>query len=147
MFAGAPGQWLVDSAALRQKIRNTLPTWTPFSKSNPLLGIETALRYYRRAGQRISIYVIGDDFAGESMQRAAESIAKLNAADGKRPRARIHAFGFPEGAGMRAYTTIQFSALMRVVTGQNDGTFVGITSEKPCRSFTEVLGMRQCLGR
>jgi hypothetical protein len=147
MFAGAPGQWLVDSTALRQKIRNTLPTWTPFSKSNPQLGIETALRYYRKAGQKISIYVIGDDFAGDSMQAAAESIARLNAADGKRPRARIHAFGFPEGAGMGAYTTIQFSALMRVVAGQNDGTFVGITSEKPCRSFTEVLGVRQCLGR
>ncbi len=110
-------------------------------------GIELALRQYRAAGQRIGIYVIGDEFTGDSMQRAIGSIAKLNAADGKRPRARIHAIGFPEGAGMPPFTNIQFSALMRLVTAQNGGTFVGITSEKPCLVFTEILGTRHCVGR
>jgi hypothetical protein len=144
MFTSRLGQWLTDSPDLRQRIRNTLPKWTPFSKSNPVPGIEFALRNYRKSGQRISIYVVGDDFAGESMQAAAESIAQLNAEDGKRPRARIHAIGFPEGSNA-AFTSVQFSALMRVVTGQNDGTFVGITSEKSCRSYTEILGIRQCI--
>jgi hypothetical protein len=147
MFSARPGQWLTDSAELRQRIRNTLPKWTPYSESNPVPGIESALRNYRKAGQRISIYVIGDEFTGDSMQRAAESIARLNAADGKRPRARIHAIGFPEGAGMEPFTNIQFSALMRVVTAQNDGTFVGITSEKRCRVYTEILGVPTCVGR
>jgi len=147
MFDGRPGQWLADTAALRQRIRNTLPNWYPFSKSNPVPGIELALRLYRTPGQRMSIYVIGDEFTGESMQAAAASIARLNAADGKRPRARIHAIGFPEGGGMAPFTNVQFSALMRVVTTQNDGTFVGITNEKPCRAFTEVLGVRRCMGR
>ena len=80
-------------------------------------------------------------------QAAADSIARLNAPDARRPRARIHAIGFPEGAGMAPFTNVQFSALMRVVTAQNDGTFVGITSEKACRVFTEVLGVRRCMGR
>ncbi len=52
----------------------------------------------------------------------------------------------PQGAGMAPFTNMQFSALMRVVTAQNGGTFVGITSEKPCRYFTEILGTRQCVG-
>jgi hypothetical protein len=33
------------------------------------------------------------------------------------------------------------------VTAQNDGTFVGITNEKPCRMFTEVLGVPRCVAR
>jgi hypothetical protein len=141
------GKWLTDSDALRQRIKERLPNWTPFSRSDPVPGIELALRQYRAPGQRIGIYVIGDEFTGDSMQRAIDSIAKLNAADGKRPRARIHAIGFPEGAGMAPFTNIQFSALMRLVTAQNGGTFVGITSEKPCLVFTEILGTRQCIGR
>ncbi len=148
MFEGGrPGQWLTDGERLRERIRTTLPNWYPFSKSNPVPGIELALRLYRTAGQRVSIYVIGDEFTGESMQAAADSIARLNAPDARRPRARIHAIGFPEGAGMAPFTNVQFSALMRVVTAQNDGTFVGITSEKSCRVFTEVLGVRRCMSR
>jgi hypothetical protein len=93
----------------------------------------------------MSIYVIGDEFAGESIQAAIDAIGRLNAADGKRPRARIHAVGFPEGAGMPAFTNIRFAALMRAVSARNDGTFVGLTNEKPCRNFVEVLGVRQCI--
>jgi hypothetical protein len=48
---------------------------------------------------------------------------------------------------MAPFTNIQFSALMRLVTAQNGGTFVGITSEKTCLVFTEILGTRHCVGR
>jgi hypothetical protein len=146
MFEGGPGRWLQDSAPLRERIRKTLSTWTPFSKSNPVPGIEQALRQYRAPGQRTSIYVIGDEFAGESMQAAADSIARLNAPDRSRPRARIHAIGFLEGPGMAPFTNIQFSALMRAVAAQNDGTFVGLTNEKACRSFINIAGARKCIG-
>ncbi len=91
--------------------------------------------------------MIGDEFTGRSIQASIDEIAKLNAADGKRPRARIHAIGFPQGPDMPPFTNIQFSALMRVVTAQNGGTFVGITSEKPCQVYTEILGTRQCIAR
>jgi hypothetical protein len=70
----------------------------------------------------------------------------LNAPDG-RPQARIHAIGFPEGAGMAAFTNVQFSALMRVVTVRNNGTFVGITSQRPCQEYTEILGEMRCTRR
>jgi hypothetical protein len=143
---GAPGTWLRDSGELRQRIRTRLRDWRPYSQSNPVPGIELALRLYRERGQSLSIVVIGDEFTGDSMQAAVDRIARLNVAD-SRPRARIHAIGFPEGAGMAAFTNIQFSALMRTVTARNGGTFVGITSEKPCQVYVEVLGSRRCSGR
>jgi hypothetical protein len=141
------GDWLVDSDALRDRIRQRLPTWTPFSRSDPVPGIELALKLFRAPGQRVGIYVIGDEFTGDSIQAAVDQIALLNAADGKRPRARINAIGFPEGAGMTPFTNIQFSALMRLVTEQSGGTFVGVTSEKPCLVYADILGTRQCVGR
>jgi hypothetical protein len=146
MFDGTPGRWLTDSSATRDRIRQTLRNWRPFSQSNPVPGIEQALRSFRAPGQKISIYVIGDEFTGESMEAALQSIARLNAADSKRPRARIHAIGFPEGPGMPPFTNIQFSSLMRAVAAKNNGTFVGLTNEKPCRNVIEVLGTRQCIG-
>jgi hypothetical protein len=145
MFGGTTGKWLTDSQQTRDRIRNTLPTWHPYSESNPLPGIEQALRQHRVAGQKMGIYVIGDEFAGESIQTAIDRIGRLNAADGRRPRARIHAIGFPEGPGMPPFTNIRFAALMRAVAARNDGTFVGLTNEKPCRNFVEVLGARQCI--
>ena len=74
------------------------PTWRPFSQSNPVPGIEQALRAHRVEGARTSIYVIGDEFTGESIQSALDGIARLNAADPRRARARIHAIGFPGGS-------------------------------------------------
>lgn len=147
MFGGTPGRWLQDSATTRNRIRETLPRWTPFSQSNPVPGIEQALRQFRAPGLKISVYVIGDEFTGESIQAALDSIARLNAPDSRRPRARIHAIGFPEGAGMPPFTNIRFSALMRAVSARNEGTFVGLTNEKPCRQFIEVLGTLQCVSR
>jgi hypothetical protein len=145
MFEGTTGKWLTDSQQTRDRIRNTLSNWHPYSESNPLPGMEQALRQHRVAGQKMSIYVIGDEFAGDSIQTAIDRVGRLNAADGKRPRARIHAIGFPEGPGMPPFTNIRFAALMRAVAARNDGTFVGLTNEKPCRNFVEVLGARQCI--
>jgi hypothetical protein len=147
MFGGMPGKWLTDNQDTRNRIRDTLGNWRPYSQSNPVPGIEQALRAHRVPGTRVSIYVIGDEFTGESMQNAIDSIGRLNARSPDKPRARIHAIGFPEGAGMPPFTNIRFSALMREVAARNDGTFVGLTSEKPCAQFIEVLGTRQCVVR
>ncbi len=64
-------------------------TGTPYSESNPVPGIEQALRAapHRRA-QRISIYVIGDEFTGESIQAAVDCIAASMRADPASGRGR-----------------------------------------------------------
>jgi hypothetical protein len=78
--------------------------------------------------KRISLYVLGDEFTGDSIQQALDEVSTINRPnkDGRRI-VRIHAIGFPEGPGMTPFTSIRFSALMRLMCEQNNGTFVGIT--------------------
>jgi len=127
MFNGTKGHWLDDTPEQRAEIRSRAKHWHAFSQSNPVPGMEEALRTYWAADKRVSLYVLGDEFTGDSIQAALDSIGTLNKLDpnGRRP-VRIHAIGFPEGPGMSPFTNIRFSALMRLVTEQNNGTFVGL---------------------
>jgi hypothetical protein len=127
MFEDTKGQWLSDSPEERTEIRKRARHWAAFSQSNPVPGMEEAIRTYWAADKRISVFVLGDEFTGKSIQSALDTITVLNkpGPDGRRP-VRIHAIGFPEGEGMSPYTNIRFSTLMRLVCLQNNGTFVGL---------------------
>jgi hypothetical protein len=127
LFANTKGRWLEDTPAQRDEIRARARHWHAFSQSNPVPGMEEAIRTYWSADKRVSAFVLGDEFTGDSIQAALDSIGTLNKPDanGRRP-VRIHAIGFPEGQGMSPFTNIRFSALMRLVTEQNNGTFVGL---------------------
>jgi hypothetical protein len=127
MYEGTRGRWLADSAQQRKEIRERARHWRAFSQSNPVPGMEEAVRSYWAAERRVSVFVLGDEFTGDSIQEALDSIGSLNkpGPDGRRP-VRIHAIGFPEGADMSPFTNIRFSALMRLICEQNDGTFVGM---------------------
>lgn len=127
MFEDTKGKWLTDSEEQRAAIRKRAKHWAAFSQSNPVPGIEEALRTYWADDKRISLFVLGDEFTGKSIQAALDSIAALNkpGPDGRRVF-RIHAIGFPEGPGMSPDTNIRFSALMRLVCTQNNGTFWGL---------------------
>ena len=127
MFEDTKGQWLTDSPEERAEIRKRARHWAAFSQSNPVPGMEEAIRTYSAPDKRISVFVLGDEFTGKSIQAALDSITALNkpGPDGRRP-VRIHAIGFPEGEGMSPYTNIRFSTLMRLVCSQNNGTFVGL---------------------
>ena len=127
MYEGTRGRWLADTAQQRKEIRERARRWRAFSRSNPVPGMEEAVRSYWAPDRRVSVFVLGDEFTGDSIQEALDSIGALNkpAPDGRRP-VRIHAIGFPEGADMSPFTNIRFSALMRLICEQNDGTFVGM---------------------
>jgi hypothetical protein len=127
MFEGTQGSWLTDSARLRADIKSRARTWRAYSQSNPVPGIEEALRTYASGGRRMSLFVLGDEFTGDSYQAALDAIDRLNRAapDGHLP-ARIHAIGFPEGPDMPDDTNTRFAALMRLVCEHNGGTFVGM---------------------
>ena len=132
MFGGTRGTWLTDSPRQRAQIVERMKTWQPFSDSDPSDGIEIAIRTYWAPDKRISLYVMGDEFTGRSIQAAIDSVTKVNKTDEQgRRRVRIHAIGFPEG-NMAPFTNIRFAALMRAMCEQNNGTFVGITNEKSC---------------
>ncbi|MBX5459558.1 MAG: VWA domain-containing protein [Steroidobacteraceae bacterium] len=128
LIGGTRGKWLTDSTAQREQIVNRMKTWRAFSKSSPVEGIETAIRLYWAPDKRISLYVVGDEFTGDSIQAALDAVAAVNKPDKNGRRlVRIHAIGFPEGPGMTPFTSIRFSALMRLMCEQNNGTFVGVT--------------------
>ena len=147
MFEGTRGRWMTDSPSLRTQIVNRMRNWRAFSDSSPADGIEIAIRNYWSEDRRISIYVLGDEFTGESIQASLDAVDKINRPDGTgRRRVRIHAIGFPVGGGMTPFTNIRFSALMRAMCERNDGTFVGLTNVRVCAATFEVNGVRQCVG-
>ena len=129
MFEQYAGQWIPDSPALRKQMLERLRLWQPFSNSSPVEGIETAMRMYLGKGESFSIYMFGDEFGGGPMQPVIERIAMLNPKDANgKPEVRIHGIGFPTQYISRGISSsgISFAALMREITAQNGGTFVGL---------------------
>jgi hypothetical protein len=130
MFPQYGRGWMDDTPQLRQAIRNTISTWAPFSDSNPADGIVYALETFWDPEKKISVYVFGDDFTGNSMEAVIRDIDRVNILNeaGER-RIRIHALGFPtnfSGSGASGMAQ-KYAGLMRVVCERNGGTFVGLT--------------------
>ncbi len=127
MFSRYAGTWIEDTPALRNSIIQTLQTWAPFSNSSPVEGITTAINTYYDPEKRISIYVFGDDYTGNSIEEVVEAVDRVNLADESgRRRVRIHAVGFPVYLDRPNARVYRFAALMRELAFRNDGTFVGL---------------------
>jgi hypothetical protein len=129
MFDAYRGKWIPDTPARRRAINSRLASWTPFSNSSPVEGIEAAIRRFYAKDKRISLYIFGDDFSHGSIETVINTVEQLNRADrsGKH-RVRIHAVGFPvlfRLGGMNS-NVVRFAALMRKLAENNDGTFVGL---------------------
>ena len=127
MFPRYQQQWIEDTPALRGSIIRTLQTWSPFSNSSPVESITAAIDTYYDPGKRISIYVFGDDYTGDSIEGVVEAVDRVNLADDTgRRRVRIHAVGFPVHLDQPNARVFRFAALMRELAYRNDGTFVGL---------------------
>ena len=132
MFSNYRGRWIPDSPKMRDQILRTLQTWAPFSNSSPVEGIQAAIQRFYRKGRKISIYTLGDDFSGRSIRRVVKAVDSLNQAHkGSERLVRIHAIGFPvhfpPGRTPTA-SAVRFAALMRELSYNNGGTFIGLTS-------------------
>ncbi len=130
MFSHYRGKWIPDTPGRRKIIIGRLRTWNPFSNSSPVEGITEAIRTFYAPDKKISVYVFGDEFTGNSIQQVVATIDRINHADaaGKR-RVRIHAVGFPVQFTRQEHlqtTGIRFATLMRELTHRNGGTFVGL---------------------
>lgn len=129
LFPTYDGQWIPDTPGRRRVILNGLRNWNSFSNSSPVEGIRAAIDDFYDPGRRISLYVMGDDYSGRSLQSVLDLIAAINHknADGK-SMVRIHTIGFPvhfvvSGAGRQAS---RYAALMRALAEQNNGSFIGL---------------------
>jgi hypothetical protein len=126
---------MVDSPATRRRITNALQSWSPFSNSSPVEGINAAIQTFYRRDRKISIYTLGDDFSGRSIRAVIKAVDNLNQAHAGADRlVRIHAIGFPVHFSLGrtpSPAAIKFAALMRELSYNNGGTFIGLTSLKP----------------
>lgn len=135
MFSRYQGKWIPDTPARREAILRRLLNWNPFSNSSPVEGIDRAIRTFYRPDRRISIYVFGDEYTGGSMDAVIETVDTINkkGKNGGR-RVRIHALGFPvqfaQPSSLQT-TGIRFATLMRLLTQNNGGSFVGLNHFKP----------------
>jgi hypothetical protein len=127
MFPSYRGRWLPDTPAQRRLVLDRLRDWFPFSNSSPVEGIVEAIRTYYSSGLKISLYVVGDEFTGSSVDSVVRTVDQINREDrtGAR-RVRIHALGFPVRPDAPQYTSVRFATLMRVLCARNGGTFVGL---------------------
>jgi hypothetical protein len=120
-----------DSPGRRQAIVNRMRNWTVLSDSNPVDGIEAAIRDFRSEDKKISIYVFGDDFqGGRTLDGAVRAIDKLNRPGKNGERlVRIHGVGFPGRFGNSSVpqTAQRFATFMRVICARNGGTFVALS--------------------
>jgi len=123
------GQWISDSPTMRNNVISLMENWTAYSNSSPVEGLEKALRVYGHNGDKISIYVFGDDFTGNSFDRVVNAVARMNTdkATGK-PLVKIDAIGFIHSGNLdrRLQTERKFSILMREITRRNGGAFVAL---------------------
>ncbi len=132
MFNHFRNKWIPDSPERRMAIMTRLATWSPYSNSSPVEGIEQAIQTFWSPDKKISIYVFGDDFqTRDSIEEVVDRVDAMNTvgADGSR-RVRIHAVGFPVIFEVSNQTTsaFRFAALMRELAFRNNGTFVGLPS-------------------
>lgn len=130
MFGSYRGKWISDTPSQRRAVIERLASWTPFSKSSPVEGIQQAIRDYHTPDKKISIYVFSDDFTGGSIAQVINTVDRLNRESGSgQRRVRIHAIGFPVhflAPGGNIQTASRFAHLMRELSYRNGGTFVGL---------------------
>ncbi|MDP1520982.1 VWA domain-containing protein [Porticoccus litoralis] len=135
MFSSYRGKWIPDTPARRRAIIERLAHWTPFSNSSPVEGVQHAIRSFYAPNRKISLYVLGDDFTGDSIDNVLDTVAKINREGRSGERlVRIHTIGFPVHflvRGGNLQTASRFAALMRELSYRNGGTFVALNGLKP----------------
>ncbi len=130
MFTSYRNKWIPDSDARRAAIIKRLRQWNPFSNSSPVEGIQKAIRTFFSEDKKISLYVMGDEFSGRSIQQVLATIERINTINQNNEHlVRIHAVGFPVQFARPKHlqtTGVRFATLMRELTHRNGGTFIGL---------------------
>ena len=132
MLSGRSGYWLPDTPGLRQQALRAALNYPYASASDPEPGIRQALRTLQpqtKPGDKMSLYVIGDDFRGNT-QSFLLKLDRLNPRSpetGKRP-VSISAVGFPTMANPfqlgAPQGNVRFANIMREIAEEHDGVLI-----------------------
>jgi hypothetical protein len=139
LFPTTAARWLSDSAERRKVILDAMQNWVTYSNSSPIEGLVQAIDDFGRDGKKVSVYYMGDDFTGPSIQDALDQIARLNAGPRGERRVRIHALGFPMPPGEGDASLRRYAQLMRLVCEENGGAFVGLAPGSSERRKTRII--------
>ena len=134
LLSSSRGEWLVDTPERRRNIINNLRYWSRFGPSSPERGINRALRDFYDRKKKISIFIYGDDFLGGGVSRVMKAVEVINRNNQGERLVRIHAIGFPNIlmiGGINASHVADFATLMRDLTYENGGSFVGLNDYRP----------------
>jgi hypothetical protein len=127
MFTEYRNKWIPDSPARRKAILDRFRRWQAFSNSSPSEGIIAAIRTFWTREHTISLYMIGDEFTGPSIQEVVDTVDRINRSAGSGERlVRIHALGFPIPGQYPQHTSMRYATLMRILCARNGGVFVGL---------------------
>lgn len=131
MFKEFRGRWIPDSPGRRSAIKIRMGAWNVNSNSSPVEGVTAAIKTFATPDKKVSIYVLGDEFTGNSITNVLAAISRANGTDARgNPRVRVHAVGFPSvlqyGGPGRQNTALRFANLMRQLGNQNGGTFLAL---------------------
>ena len=142
MFTEYRGKWIPDSPARRKAILDRFRGWQAFSNSSPSEGIIAAVRTFWTRDHSISLYMIGDEFTGPSIQEVVDTVDRINrtAGSGER-RVRIHALGFPIPGQYPQHTSMRYATLMRILCARNGGVFVGLPEGQAGRETEQLMTM------
>ncbi|MEN8662364.1 MAG: hypothetical protein ABF322_09300 [Lentimonas sp.] len=124
--------WLPDTPGLRQQALQTILRYPILSVSDPGPGVRNAIRDLKprlQANDKMSLYVIGDDFQGstQSLLIKLDRMNPRNSKTGKRP-VSISAVGFPTlispfQLGAPQGNT-RFANIMREIAEAHDGVLI-----------------------
>lgn len=122
IISGYEGKWMPDTPGRRNSVIKRFNSWSDYSNSSPVEGIEVALKRYAKPNITTSIYVFGDDYTGSSYDPVIERLTRQNTLPSSGNRlAKIHGVGF-RSIG----TTDHFGILMRELTRRNSGTYLAL---------------------
>ncbi len=122
LFESYAGKFMPDVPSIRKRALKRLQNWAAFSNSSPVEGITAAIKGLYSQDKRISLYVFGDEFTGDSVGAVLRSVEGLNKVDRRgRRKVRIHAVGF-----FSDYSTGRFATLMSQLSYRNGGTFIAL---------------------
>jgi len=147
LFPGFRGKWIPDTPTQRKLVIDKLRTFNVFSNSSPIEGINEAIRTYSAPDKRISLYVFGDEFTGQSIDAVVKGVDVINLEDGTgERRVRIHSIGFPVRPDAPQITSIRFATLMRILCAKNGGAFVGLNEpDRPSSGGFRIGSTREPL--
>lgn len=127
LFEGYRREWMPDTPTMRSGALELMRSWTDFSNSDPVQGIRAAIQTFYDPEKKISLFVFGDEFSGESVEQTVRMIESINSPDESGDtRVQIHAVGFLSEYSLVAGTGGRYAQLMREVTQRNNGVFVAL---------------------